>query len=113
MEEKTNITVILPIIELNGELVNYFKNAILSISEQLVKPSKVLIISKNDKELLDKLKGYDYGTISNIVEVVVNDGNTDFCSQINFGVSQSQTEWVSILEIDDEYSKIWFKNVKE
>ena len=111
MEEKTNITVILPIIELNEGLENYFKNAILSISEQLVKPDKVLIISKNDKELLDKLKAYDYGTISSIVEVIVNDGKTDYCSQINYGVSKCNTEWVSILEIDDEYSKIWFKNV--
>jgi hypothetical protein len=32
---------------------------------------------------------------------------------MNFGVKQCKTTWFSLLEFDDEYSSIWFKNVDE
>ena len=55
------------------------------------------------------LKSYNYsGLTKNLVK---NTGETDFASQVNLGVSKSTNEWVSILEFDDEYSSIWFKNV--
>ena len=36
-----------------------------------------------------------------------------FANQVNLGILKSETKWNSILEVDDEYSKIWFKNVKK
>ncbi len=53
------------------------------------------------------------GEIKDIVTILENDGETDYCSQVNFGVSAAKSEWVSVLEYDDEYAKIWFKNVVE
>jgi GT2 family glycosyltransferase len=47
------------------------------------------------------------------VNLVKNDGDFDFCSQVNLGVKNAKSKWVSILEFDDEYSSIWFKNVDE
>ena len=41
------------------------------------------------------------------------DEEPDFCEQVNLGVAESKTKWVSILEFDDEFSKIWFKNVEK
>ena len=41
----------------------------------------------------------------------MNDGETDFASQINFGVEEVKTEYFSILEVDDQYATIWFDNV--
>ena len=105
------LTVILPVHRLNEEETGYFTKAINSISEQKVLPNKVLIVVPKGSELVDTLKTFNYGeTLTNLVEVVENDGETDFCSQINYGVSKTTTEWFSILELDDEYSKIIFDN---
>ena len=37
----------------------------------------------------------------------------NFAEQVNSAVKECSSDWVSILEFDDEYSNIWFKNVKE
>lgn len=114
-EEKENIdiTVLLPVHELTDETRKLFANAIKSVEDQFVLPDALLIIVPKDSDVAKELTAYDYGKIKNIVSVIENDGATDFSSQINFGVSKSQTEWISILEFDDEYAKIWFKNVVE
>ncbi len=41
------------------------------------------------------------------IEIVENSGETDFCSQINLGIKNCNTEWFSIFEVDDEYKKTW------
>lgn len=110
---KSDITVIIPVHELTEVTEKLFNNAIKSIAEQVVKPDAVLIVAKSDEELLNKLSDFDYGTISDITKIIENTGETDPCSQINLGVQQCKTEWFSFLEMDDEYSKIWFKNVVE
>ena len=48
-----------------------------------------------------------------IVIFAENEGDTDFASQVNYGVSVAKSDWISFLEFDDEYAKIWFKNVVE
>lgn len=113
MSQKNDITVIIPVHELTEVTEKYFKNAIKSIEEQAVKPDKVLIVAKSDKDLIKKLSDFNYDKISDLVSIVENDGDTDPCSQINLGVQECETEWFSFLEMDDEYSKIWFKNVVE
>lgn len=113
MREKTEISVLVPVHELDDSTRPYFINAIKSIREQIVLPDAVLIIVPNGSDVSKELSEFDYGTIKNIVTIVENDGETDFSSQINFGVEQAKTEWVSILELDDEYAKTWFKNVIE
>jgi energy-coupling factor transporter ATP-binding protein EcfA2 len=59
------------------------------------------------------IKAYDFGDITNLVVIVENDGLTDFASQFNYGVKHAKSEWVSLLEYDDEMAKIWLKNVVE
>lgn len=113
MGKNNNITVIIPVHELTEATEAYFKNAIKSIEEQVEKPDAVLIIAKSDDKLIADLSNFDFGKISGIVKIIENTGDTDPCSQINLGVQKCETEWFSFLEIDDEYSKIWFKNVVE
>ena len=104
-ENKT--TVILPIHKMDDTLSPLFEKAIKSIELQKVKPEEVIVVTakgvKVNEEILKDLKH----------RVVVNEGETDFCSQINFGVEQVKTPFFSILEVDDEYSKIWFDNVNK
>ena len=111
MNEKTNISVILPIHELNEETKALFSNAILSVKEQTVRPDELIIVTPKGSEAYTYVKAFDYGDNAESVTVAENDGETDFASQVNYGVSVAKSEWFSILEFDDEYASIWFKNV--
>jgi hypothetical protein len=109
-----NITVILPIHRLQESEKEYIKDAIKSLVVQEVETKPKLLIVAGNEEVKKEMDSYEYDDeIKNNVRVVLNDGETDFCSQINFGVKNVETEWFSILEMDDEYSKIWFKNVEK
>jgi hypothetical protein len=105
--------VILPVHQLNEETKGLFKNAVISVLEQTVRPENLIIVVPKNGDVLNQIKDIEFGDYKNSVIVVENDGNTDFASQVNYGVSQCKTEWFSILELDDEYAKIWFKNVVE
>jgi len=103
-EIKTNITVILPIHKMDENVSSYLEKAIKSIEQQKVKPDELLVVVP--KGLSINLPESSVNTT-----IVENKGESDFCSQINFGVEHTKTEYFSILEFDDEYSKIWFDNV--
>ncbi len=113
METKTNISVILPIHELDDVTKKSLDNAIKSVELQIVRPDELIIVVPKGSDTAKYVKKLDFGEIKKIVTVAENDGETDFCSQINYGVSVAKSEWFSILEYDDEYAKIWFKNVIE
>jgi GT2 family glycosyltransferase len=88
-----------------------FSNAIKSVEQQKVMPEELVIVTPKGSETAKYLKSYDYGKIKTIVSIVENEGETDFASQVNLGVSKAKYNWVSFLELDDEYANIWFNNV--
>lgn len=104
-ESKT--TVILPIHKMDDEINSYYVKAIKSIEQQKVRPEELLIVIPKgltiDTEILKDVNH----------RIIENEGNTDFSSQINLGVENTKTPFFSILEVDDEYSKIWFDNVSK
>ena len=105
------VTTIIPVHKLEENEKDYFAKAIASIREQKKLPTKVMVVVPKDSEVKKTLESFDYGDkVKSILSIVENEGETDFCSQINFGVSKVETEWFSILEFDDEYSKIMFDN---
>ena len=96
----------------------YLDSCIKSIKDQnkscerfgdLVGEVELNIVHSREELLIEKLKNYDFGEVE--VNLLVNEGDTDFSSQVNLGVKSSKYDWVSIIEFDDEYSSIWFKNV--
>lgn len=109
MENKkgTGISVILPVHELNDETKKLFSNAVQSVINQTVKPDELIIVVPKNSDLSKELKTLDYSGFN--VVIAENDGNTDFASQVNYGVSVCKSEWFSILELDDEYAKIGLK----
>jgi hypothetical protein len=111
--EKTNISVIIPVHELNEITKPLFANAVTSIKEQSVRPDELVIVVPKGSEVSSYIKSFDFGDYKDSISIVENDGATDFASQINYGVSQCKSEWFSILEFDDEFAKIWIKNVVE
>jgi hypothetical protein len=100
-----NITIILPIHEWNDDYSEMFENSVKSV-EEFYNDVKLIIVGpknvvSNINIISDKL---DY-------KFLTNTGNTDFCSQINLGIDECETEWFSILEIDDEYRPCWLKSM--
>jgi hypothetical protein len=103
------ITIILPIHKLEGLYIDMFNNALASI-QNFYEDVKLLIVCPSDiKTTIDTL---DLGTNLE-VSFQINKGETDFCSQINLGIDNTDTEWFSILEIDDEYTPVWLKSMNE
>lgn len=110
----SKVTVIIPIHTTENNLTTWLKNSLKSIENQSVKPESVLIVRTPNEDLKKEIESIDLGSIKDITKIVENNtGKEDFCSQINFGVENTNTEYFSVLEADDEYSRIWFKNVND
>jgi len=106
--KSNNITVIIPIHILKGNVEEYFKTAIKSLQEQQVKPHEVLVVRCLCKDVIKFVDNFNYGDLD--VRIVENKESKDFCTQINVGVKEVKTPYFSYLEVDDEMSKIWIKN---
>ena len=110
--ENIDVSVILPIESARHlSFDEYFDRAVKSVLMQTRPVNELVIVHTNEDLLSSKLESYDYSGLT--VNLVKNDGDFDFCSQVNLGVKNAKSKWVSILEFDDEYSSIWFKNVDE
>lgn len=102
-----NITVILPIHKLDDNYKEMFNNAIESLKD-FHNDVKLSIVCPTDvaKELSSNSSNLEINTLT-------HNGPTDFCSQVNYGIENCDTEWFSILEIDDVYKPIWLKSMNE
>lgn len=111
MEDKLNVSIILPVNSTKSKkFTEYFTNSITSIKNQSTPVDEVVIVHSDEESLVSFVNEFDFSGLT--VNLVENKGKTDFSSQVNLGVEKSRNDWVSILEFDDEYATIWFKNVK-
>jgi len=101
------VTINIPVHEVNDEFIG---NALRSVSEQKILSTEVLLVHPKSVVIKDELIS---DNIKSITRSVVNEGKTDFASQFNLGVSESKTEWVSLLEMDDLLSTIWLDNFQK
>ena len=104
------ITIILPIYKLDEIDDMMLKNALLSI-DSFHNDIKLLIVCPND--LKKKINGIDFGQKLEYKIIYNSTKCTDFTYQINMGIDECDTEWFSIMEIDDEYKKIWLTSMNE
>jgi hypothetical protein len=102
-----NRTIILPVHRIEDSYRVMFENAVKSV-EQFHNDVKLMIVCPANVKS-------EFANISDTLEVniVTNNTKTDFCSQVNLGIENCDTEWFSILEIDDEYKSIWLKSINE
>lgn len=107
---KNNISVIIPVHELDETTTKLFSNAVKSVELQKSLPVELMIVVPKDSEVSKYMKEFDFSILKDIVTIVENEGNTDFSSQFNLGVEKAKGEWVSLLEYDDEYANTWFRN---
>jgi len=110
MENKINLSVILPIkSNLVREFDEYFEKAIQSLQNQQVTFNELIIVHSNEESLTSYLDGFNFGELN--VKKIKFDSEPNYTEQINLGIKNATSEWVSFFEFDDEYSQIWFKNV--
>lgn len=99
-----NLTVIIPIINLDtDEKKSLFVEAVSSVDD-----SNIIVVG--DAEALStisdvKVDGKIFATIENTSK------NTNYAAQVNFAVNKVKTDYFSVLEYDDKFSPIWFKNL--
>lgn len=109
--ENFNVSVILPVeSSKHKDFDELFSKSIQSILNQTVPVSELVLVHSDEESLVSIIENFDFSGLT--VNKVVNNGETDFSSQVNLGVQKANSEWISILEFDDEYASIWFKNVK-
>lgn len=112
MKNKINTTVILPIHDIGCENFNdLFIKAVKSVDNNTVLPTELLIISANEtiKEYLEK----NIPELEVSHRIIVNPNTSDYPTQVNYGVSQINTKYFSLLEFDDAYKPIWFENLEK
>lgn len=112
-----DITIIVPIHKLdNNEESEYLRQALNSVERNKKHyDGKLYVTVVSSKEALSSVNNVMSSFYGNekAYEIICNDGDTDFCSQINVGVKNVKTDYFSILEMDDEYSDKWFKMFSE
>lgn len=112
MSNTFDISVILPLHTSKvRDFDDFFKKAILSISTQKVLPKEVVIVHTEEESLVEYLNSYNFENLN--IKKVLYSGEANYSTQINLGIKESSCEWVSFFEFDDEYSQIWFNNVKK
>lgn len=112
MENKILLSVILPIKSSKARNFDeFFDKAIQSILNQSLTLDELVIVHTSEESLVEFINNYDFKGI-NVTKILWED-IPNFCNQVNHGIKNSKNQWVSVLEFDDEYSSIWFKNVKK
>jgi hypothetical protein len=101
------ISIILPVHTLKGDYSELLNNAVKSVEDF---HNDVILTIVCPKEVKEELTSLSEKLEINIIE---NSGQTDFCTQVNLGIANCETEWFSILEIDDEFKPIWLKSMNQ
>ena len=112
MNNTLSLSVILPIKSAKAkDFDEYFEKAISSLKNQQVGFEELVIVHSQEQSLIDILNSYDFGNLN--VTKLLWDQEPNYANQVNFGIKNAKGTWVSLFEFDDEYSSIWFKNVKK
>jgi hypothetical protein len=111
MENFIDLSVILPIKSASAkDFTELFEKSIEALKTQKTNFNELIIVHTDEDKLVSHLKSFDFGEL-NVKKLVWKD-TPNYQAQINHGVENSKSKWVSFYEFDDEYSNIWFKNVK-
>jgi hypothetical protein len=106
MKEK-EITVILPIHKWDENYKEMFLTAFKSV-EEFYNDVNLIIVST--PTIISEISNLNLITNLSVLKIS-NKEKTNFCSQVNLGLSSCKTKWFSILEIDDVYRKNWLKEM--
>jgi hypothetical protein len=112
MENKLSLSIILPIKSSKvKDFEEYFNKAIESIKTQQIDIEELVIVHTPEESLVSFINGYDFGKLN--INKILWDKTPNYMEQVNYGIKNAKGTWISLFEFDDEYSSIWFKNVKK
>lgn len=112
MENKLSLSIILPIKSSKvKDFEEYFNKAIESIKTQQIDIEELVIVHTPEESLVSFINGYDFGKLN--INKILWDKDPNYMEQVNYGIKNAKGTWISLFEFDDEYSSIWFKNVKK
>lgn len=112
MENVLDISIILPIKSaVVKDFEDYFGKAIQSIKTQKVSIKELIIVVTQEEKLNTHIDNFDFGDLN--IKKVVWEKEPSFAAQVNYGIENAASKWVSIFEFDDEYANIWFDNVRK
>jgi len=112
MNNNLSISVILPIKSSKAkDFEIYFEKAIQSVQNQKSTVDELIIVHTSEESLVEFIKNYNFESL-NVVNLLW-DKEPNYCNQVNYGIKNAKSNWVSLFEFDDEYSPIWFDNVKK
>ena len=112
MENKFDVSVILPIKSASSrEFTELLDKAITSLKTQKTSINELIIVHTDEELLVKVLSEQDFGDLT--VKKLEWKDEPNYANQLNHGIKNASSEWVSFLEFDDEYSNIWFKNAKQ
>lgn len=105
-----DLTVILPAHEISTDIKACYLRAVLSFKGADYDETTTLLVVGPDS-VISELK--EITDVKNAKFLASPEGcKNTFCELINFGVKHCETKYFSILEFDDMYTDIWFKNVE-
>ena len=104
------ITIILPIYKLDEEEITMLNNAVSSIDDFHNDVKLIIVAPEKLNTIIDS---FNFGNKLEVSRLYNKTHKTDFANQMNLGISECDTEWFSILEIDDEYKKVWLSSMNE
>ena len=105
MSKKLSLSIILPIKSSKvKDFDMFFTKAIASLEKQETDFDELVIIHTKEDSLVDYLNKFDFKSIN--VKKLAWDSEPNYCAQINYGVENASSEWISLCEFDDEYSNI-------
>jgi hypothetical protein len=112
MTEKFDVSVILPLKSGSAlGFTDYFTKCITSLVTQKQQINELVIVHTDETLLVNYLNEFDFSGLTVNKHTWTKEPN--FSAQVNYGARSAKSKWVSIFEFDDEYSNIWFKNVKK
>lgn len=106
-----NITIVLPVYEYTDDLKKLYTRAIGSIPCDEDGKALYPVILVGPKDIMEKYKIDAFNNVINFKYVENNE--TDFQTQINVAAKACDTDYFSVLEIDDMYNPNWFRNVEK
>lgn len=100
-----DVTIIVPVNLIDENTQGLFDAALESVAAANGKDTPIIVVGP--KDVLDKLKAPEDFTAIRYAENEVE----GLPAQVNAAVSVCDTKWFSVLEYDDTYTDIWFRNV--
>lgn len=105
-----DLSIFIPLHTFNSDIEDSLKNAIESVTNQ---DKNIDIFISIPEEFHKEFSGIKKFNTKHIITIKLEkDMPLDFCSQVNMFAKMCDTKWFSILEFDDAYTKIWFKNAE-